>query len=194
VASYPLDIEATGPLRVARWRPLVLWLFALPLEVWAWLLGLGAAVVVFLSWWAVLLTGRMPRSFGDYLTGVLRYQWRLASYLYAFVDRFPGFATPAGDVDPGDFPAVLYCSRAGKQRRLGVLLRGLLALPQFVVVSFVLAAQALVLLVGWFVVLVTGRWPTRMREFAIGAFRWVLRVDAFVWLLTDVYPPFGTAS
>jgi hypothetical protein len=192
-ASYPLDLEVETPSRVARWRPLVNWLLVLPLAVWAGLLGLGAAVVSFLGWFAILLTGRLPQSWSDYLVAVLRYHWRTTAYLYAWTDSYPGFSAPAGHVDPGDHPAVLYCAPPGPRRRLTVALRALLAIPHLFVLYFVEIAQGVVLLVAWFAVVVLGRWPEDLRRFAVGVFRWAMRVNAYLWLVTDEYPPFRTA-
>ncbi len=47
------------------------------------------------------------------------------------------------------------------------------------------------LFVAWFAVLFTGRWPEGMRNFVVGFFRWSTRVNAYYYLLTDVYPPFS---
>ena len=69
--------------------------------------------------------------------------------------------------------------------------RLLLVIPQVVVLYFVGIALSVVLLVAWFVVLITGRWPQGMRRFSIGVSRWTTRVQAYVQLVIDEYPPFG---
>jgi Domain of unknown function (DUF4389) len=45
--------------------------------------------------------------------------------------------------------------------------------------------------VGFFAVLITGRWPDGLRDLVVGFFRWTLRVNAYHMLLTDRYPPFS---
>jgi hypothetical protein len=188
---YPLNLDVDSPPRVARWRPLINWLLVVPLEVWLLVLSFGAVVVVFLGWFAILLTGRLPDSWSDYIMAVLRYQWRITAYLYAWTDKYPEFSSPAGHIDPGDFPAVLYCARPLRRNRWTVFFRLLMVLPQVVVLYFVGIALSVVLLIAWFVVLFTGRWPQGMRRFSIGVSRWTTRVQAYFQLVTDEYPPFG---
>jgi len=50
------------------------------------------------------------------------------------------------------------------------------------------------LLIAWFAVLFTGRWPESMRAFCVGYYRWSLRVQAYLLLITDAYPPFRLES
>jgi hypothetical protein len=187
---HPLNLDVADPGAIARWRPLVNWILVIPLSVWLLVLSLGAAVVAVAAWFSILLTGRMRDSWGDYQMAVLRYQWRINAFLYAWTETYPGLATPAGYIDPGDFPAVLYCARPQQRNRLTVALRLLLIIPQYVVLYFVSIAAGVVLLVAWLVVVVTARWPAGMRRFVIGYLRWSSRVAGYVLLVTDEYPPF----
>ncbi len=190
--SYPLGIDVTGPPEVERWRPLVNWLLVIPHQLWLLVLTLGANVLAFLGWFVILFTGRLPDTWSDFIVGVLRYQWRILAYLYAWTVEYPTFNPVPGHIDPGDYPAVLWCARAVERNRVTVLLRAILAIPQLVVLSVYGIAASVVLIVAWFAVLFTGRWPEGMRSFVIGYFRWQLRVYAYLYLLTDVYPPFDT--
>lgn len=187
---HPLNLDVVGPATVARWRPLVNWILVIPQSVWLLVLALGAVAVAVVSWFSILLTGRMRSSWGDYQIAVLRYQWRVNAFLYAWTDRYAGFAPPAGYVDPGDFPAVLYCARPQHRNRVTVALRPVLLIPPYVVLYFVSIAAGAVLLVAWLVVLVTARWPSRMRRFVVGYLRWSSRVAGYGLLVTDEYPPF----
>jgi hypothetical protein len=190
-ASYPLNIDVTSPESVARWRPLVNWLLVIPHEIWLYILNIGAGVVVLLGWFVILFTGRLPETWGDFVMGVIRYQWRVAAYLLAWTEEYPSFSVPSGYVDPGDFPAVCYCARPEQRNRLTVFFRGLLIIPQYIALYVVGIAAAVVMLAAWFAVLFTGRWPEGMRRFAIGYFRWSTRVSAYGSLITDEYPPFS---
>ncbi|MGH9114816.1 MAG: DUF4389 domain-containing protein [Acidimicrobiales bacterium] len=188
---YPLNLDVASPPRVARWRPLVNWLLVVPHEIWLCVLTLGATVVAFLAWFAILLGGRMPDSWSDYLMGVLRYQWRVNAYLCAWTDVYPTFNPAAGHVDPGDYPAILYCARPLRRNRLTVLLRLFLLIPHYVVLYLLNFVASLAFLLAWFAVLLAGRWPDGLRRFCIGYFRWSVRVAAFGLLVVDDYPPFG---
>lgn len=191
--SYPLGLDVASPATVERWRPLINWLLVIPHQIWASVLFLGAEVLAFLGWFAILFTGRLPDSWSDYITGVLRYQWRIGSYLYAWTVEYPAFTPVPGHIDPGDYPAALWCARAMERNRLTTFFRGLLVIPHLIVL-YLFGIVAFFAFVGaWFAVLFTGRWPEGLRRFLIGFLRWQFRVTAYYLLLTDVYPPFDTA-
>jgi Domain of unknown function (DUF4389) len=76
------------------------------------------------------------------------------------------------------------------QRRATVFFRLILAIPQVIVLYFVGIAAGVVLIVGWFAALFTGRMPQSFADFLLGELRWRIRVAAYIYLLTDVYPPF----
>jgi hypothetical protein len=192
--SYPLNIDVTSPPRVAQWRPLVNWVLVVPHLVWLLALQLGVGVVSVLGWVAVLCTGRLPERWSDYIMGVLRHQWRVTTFLYGWTDVYPPFSPPAGHVDPGDFPAVLYCARPLARNRLTVAFRAILVLPHLVALAAVGVAVGAVLLVAWVAVVATGQWPEELRRLAVGGFRWSSRVQAYAHLVTDEYPPFGFAA
>jgi hypothetical protein len=75
-----------------RWLPLVKWLLAIPHYVVLFFLYVGAIVVVILAWFAILFTGRYPRSMFDYVEGVIRWHNRVIAYAYILVtDAYPPF-------------------------------------------------------------------------------------------------------
>ena len=189
--SYPLGADVASLPRVERWRPLVNWLLVIPHWIWLALLGLGAEFVALLSWFAILFTGRLSESWSDYQVGVLRYQWRVTCYLYAWTNVYPSFTPVGGHIDPGDYPAVLYCARPVERNRVTVFFRLVLAIPHAIVLELVGIVAFFVFAIAWFAVLFTGRWPEGLRRFAIGFVRWQLRYSAYVFLVCDEYPPFS---
>ena len=190
-SSYPLNGEVVCAERIARWRPLVNWALVIPLYLWLMVLGFGAGVVSLAGWFAILFTGRLPESFGDYLVAVLRYQWRVEAFLFGLTTGYPGFRVVAGYVDPGDYPAVLYSARPALRRRVTVAFRIILIIPQLVVLYFLNLAAFAVLIIGWFAVLFVGRWPLGLQSFVTGWMRWTFRVNGYWSLIVDEYPPFG---
>ena len=74
-------------------------------------------------------------------------------------------------------------------------MKWLLAVPHYVVL-FVLGIAALVaIIISWFSILITGRYPEGLYDFVVGVMRWGNRVAAYAFLLvTDVYPPFRLES
>jgi Domain of unknown function (DUF4389) len=77
--------------------------------------------------------------------------------------------------------------------RLKPLYRWFLAIPQYFVLAGLLIGACLGIIAGFFVVLFTGEYPEAIRNFLVSVFRYGLRVEAYVGLLTDRYPPFNLA-
>ena len=78
--------------------------------------------------------------------------------------------------------------------RLKPLYRWFLAIPQYFVLAGLFIAACLGIIAGFFVVLLTGEYPEAIRDFLVSAYRYALRVEAYVGLLTDRYPPFNLAA
>ncbi|MGI8803168.1 MAG: DUF4389 domain-containing protein [Solirubrobacteraceae bacterium] len=89
------------------------------------------------------------------------------------------------------YPVRLDVDYVERRSRLTTFLRILLAIPLMVVGYVYGIALSIVVLLAWFVLLFTGRWPSGMHKFAAGALRFTARSNAYVLLLVDRYPPFG---
>jgi hypothetical protein len=85
----------------------------------------------------------------------------------------------------------MWFADAAAQNRLTVAFRVILAMPQFIVLYFLFIAAFVVAVIGWFAALFTGRLPGWAHNFLGGVIRWYIRVDAYMFLLTDQYPPFS---
>ncbi|MFI1075693.1 DUF4389 domain-containing protein [Streptomyces puniciscabiei] len=79
----------------------------------------------------------------------------------------------------------------GRQRRWTVLLRLLLLIPQYIALFFLWVAASVVMVVGWFAALITGRLPETIASFLTGYLIYSTRVTAYAMLLVDAYPPFA---
>ena len=84
----------------------------------------------------------------------------------------------------------VWFSGTAPQRRATVIFRIILAIPQFVVLFFLGIAAIFVAVIGWFAALFTGRLPEFAHNYLGGLVRWEIRVNAYLFLLTDEYPPF----
>ena len=100
---------------------------------------------------------------------------------------------PGSQPGPADEILVAFAEPAD-QRRLTVLVRLILAIPHIVVLWVLGIAAEVVALICWFAALVTGRLPDALAEFQVGYLRWVTRFYAYLFLLTDEYPPFEFAD
>jgi hypothetical protein len=85
----------------------------------------------------------------------------------------------------------MWYSGTAPQRRVTVVFRIILAIPQFIVLFFLGIAGFVVAVIGWFAALFTGRLPDFAHTFLSGLIRWEIRVNAYLFLLTDHYPPFS---
>jgi Domain of unknown function (DUF4389) len=93
-----------------------------------------------------------------------------------------------------DYPLRLEVDYPDRLSRLLIFVKWLLAIPHFIALWLVGFGVAVVWTVSWFVIIITGRYPRGMFEFMTGALRWSARVGAYLYLLTDRYPPFTLAD
>ncbi|GLY38205.1 hypothetical protein Amsp01_042290 [Amycolatopsis sp. NBRC 101858] len=209
MTGYPVRVEATLDEPLSRGLWLVKWLLAVPHYVVLAFLWFAYPFVTIAAFFAILVTGRYPRPLFEFASGVLRWSWRVQYYSYAALgtDRYPPFTF----ADVPDYPARLEIAYPEKLSRGLVLVKWwLLAVPHFLVVGlfvgggswlafraggdgFDWAAGGLVgvlVVVAGIVLLCTGRYPRPIFDFVLGMDRWVLRVAAYVSLMTDEYPPF----
>jgi hypothetical protein len=78
---------------LSRGLPLVKWLLAIPHYVVLFFLSIGAVLAAIFAWFAILFTGRYPRSLFDYIEGVLRWYNRVGAYAFLLItDRYPPFS------------------------------------------------------------------------------------------------------
>ncbi len=84
------------PRELNRWLPLVKWLLAIPHYFVLFFLGVAATITVIVSWFAILFTGRYPRSLFDFAEGVIRWHNRVIAYAFTLVtDDYPPFRLSA---------------------------------------------------------------------------------------------------
>jgi hypothetical protein len=115
----------------------------------------------------------------------LRWRVRALAYLMLLEDAYP----PFGDAP---YPASIeIADPVGPRDRVAVGLRILLAVPHIIVLFFVLLAWGFTTIAAWFIILFTGSYPQGLYEFGVGALRWRLRVETYMLLMVDEYPPFS---
>ena len=72
------------------------------------------------------------------------------------------------------------------------LVKWLFAIPHFLVLAVLSVAAFFAVVIAWFAILFTGRYPRGLFDFVVGVGRWGLRVQAYaILLVTDRYPPFS---
>ena len=151
--------------------------------------------VCIIAFFAILFTGKYPKSLFDFNVGVLRWSWRVGFYSYQALgtDRYPPFS-----LDPDqDYPADLDIQYPEKlSRRLVLVKWWLLAIPHYIVIGvFMGGGQGgglvfILAIIAAIVVLFTGKYPEDIFKLVVGMNRWSLRVGAYAFLMRDEYPPF----
>ena len=207
--AYPVHLDADTTPHASRWLWLVKWLLAIPHVVVLAFLWVAFAVLSVVAFFAILVTGRYPRALFDFNAGVLRWSWRVSYWSYGALgtDRYPPFTL----AEVPDYPAHLEVDYPEHLSRGLVLVKWwLLALPHYVVVGLLVGSSTyavrdvdrwrtvgpqtgligILVLVAGVLLAATGRYPQALYDLVLGLNRWVIRVAAYVGLMTDAYPPF----
>jgi hypothetical protein len=151
----------------------------------AGLLGSAAYLLAIVNWFSLLINGTDLKGVRDFQLYYLRWRTRALAYMALFVDAYP----PFGD---GTYPVSIEVADPPAMRdRATIAVRLLLAVPHLVMLSFLLIAWLVTTVIAWFAIVFTGSYPVALSTFGAGAMRWMLRVEAYLLLLVDDYPPFA---
>jgi len=149
------------------------------------LLSVVACAVAVFSWFAIVFTARQPAGLWNLAAFYLRWRVRAIAYMTLLRDEYPPFGE-------GAYPVELGIAMPEPPRdRVTVCFRLLLALPHLLVLWLLSLVWAVTTAVAWILILLTGRYPETLYGFAIGVLAWSIRVEAYVLLLRDEYPPFS---
>jgi hypothetical protein len=142
-------------------------------------------------WFATLLMivfrTRYPRWWFDFARELTRFGARVWAYLALLTDQYPSTVEEQSVHLEIEYPDV--------ERNLNrwlPLVKWLLAIPHYIVLIVLFLAAIVAVVIAWFAILITGRYPRGLFDFVEGVGRWSLRVAAYAFLLvTDRYPPFS---
>lgn len=135
----------------------------------------------------IVFRQRYPRWWFDFSRELTRFAARFSAYLALLTDQYPSTVEEQSVHLEIDYPDV------GRDlNRWLPLVKWLLAIPHYIVLFFLFIAAIFAVIVAWFAILATGRYPQGLFDFVVGVGRWSLRVNAYAFLLvTDLYPPFS---
>ncbi|HUK33740.1 MAG TPA: DUF4389 domain-containing protein [Vicinamibacterales bacterium] len=148
------------------------------------LLGAVAYFLAIVSWFTIVLTGTHIVGIRQFTMFFMRWRVRALAYLMLLEDAYP----PFGDAP---YPASIDVVDPVVRDRVTVFFRLIFAIPHFIVLFFLMLAWCITTIVAWFAILFTGSYPQGLYEFGVGTLRWLLRVQAYLLLLVDEYPPFS---
>jgi hypothetical protein len=143
--------------------------------------GLFAATLLM-----ILFRRRYPHWWFDFALQLSRFSARVGAYLVLLTDRYPSTVEEQSvhlDLDYPDAEKDL--------NRWLPLVKWFLVIPHLIVLAFLGLGAVVAVVLAWFAILFTGRYPRGLFDYVVGVGRWALRVQAYATLLvTDEYPPF----
>ena len=198
--DFPAYLDVEYPDReLNRLSTLLRPLFALPVLILLGLLGgstirvgetdfrFGTGGIVFGATVLMLLFRRTyPVWWFDWNLDLTRFSTRIMAYVALLTDEYP-----STEFEQAVHIGIPYPDAATELNRWLPLVKWLLAIPHWILLGFLSIAATVSVLLAWFAILVTGRYPRARFDFIVGVFRWWLRASAYALLLTtDQYPPF----
>jgi len=132
---------------------------------------------------------KYPGWWFDWNVALTAFSLRVTAYLALLRDEYP-----STDEEQAVHLEIAYPDATAELNRWLPLVKWLLAIPHFIVLGVLAAAAVVCVIIAWFAILTTGRYPRPLFDFVVGVFRWWVRVAAYAFLLTtDRYPPFRLA-
>jgi hypothetical protein len=194
----PLNRLTTG-LRFLWIVPIAILLGTVNGRTWTWQPGNRSTVIVFAAtggslFWGpllmILFRQKYPRWWFDWNLALLRFNNRVGVYAALLRDEYP-----STDEEQAVHLDVPYPDVRRDLNRWLPLVKWFLAIPHYIVLAVLWIAGVVTIVIAWFAILFTGRYPESMFRFVVGLIRWTNRVIAYALLLaTDVYPPFKLSA
>ena len=151
-----------------------------------WIAGSGGAIVFFPALLMIVFRQKYPRWWFDWNLELMRFENRVGVYLGLMDDRYPSTDERQSVSLEFSYPD----AKQGLNRWLP-LVKWFLAIPHYIVLFFLAIASIVCVIIAWFAILFTGRYPRGLFDFVVGVMRWGNRVTAYAFVLvTDQYPPF----
>ncbi len=195
-AGYPIDIRFDRTQRVSRfWGIPILgivirYLILIPHFVVLGIYGIVVGIALLFSWIPVLLLGRYGNWAYDIVGGYLRWSYRVYAYALCMVGPYPPFSTGPGYPVEVDFDRTTRVNRLWGIPLLGIFIREIALIPQFILLWVVGILTGFIMLFAWIPVLLFGRFPQIGYDIVGGYMRLSLRITGWLLLMAGPYPPF----
>jgi len=187
-STYPVRYDVAYPEHLSRLLIFVKWLLAIPHFVIVYFLAIAWEVVTFIAFFAILFTKKYPEGLFKFSVGVRRWQANVSAYVGLLRDEYPPFS-----LDTGEYAVTYEVDYPAELSRWLIFVKWLLIIPHVIVVALLGIVALVVAFVAWFAILFTGRYPRSLFDFYVGVQRWSERINGYVSLFTDAYPPFSMA-
>jgi len=156
---------------------------------WGFAAG-GGGLLFFPPLLMIVFRQKYPRWWYDWNLELMRFSNRVGVYLGLMDDEYP--STDEQQSVTLDFP---YPDARNGLNRWLPLVKWLLAIPHYLILIFLGLAAFVAVILAWFAILFTGRYPRGIFDFVEGVLRWSNRVVGYALILvTDEYPPFSLSA
>jgi len=183
---YPVILTVPHAERVSRWRLILRPFMLIPHFFWLSLYGIPVSFVLFVSFWAIIFTGKFPPGMYAFVSRYFRYYMRVIAYSYFLTDVYPPFN--GDETEP--YPVRVHLDYTEKYSRLSVFFRSILCFPHVFFFFFYYIAFEIVRIAAFWVALILGRLPNSIFEYMKRFFIYYARLEAYLMMLSDEYPPF----
>jgi len=147
----------------------------------------SGGIVIFPLILMLLFVRKYPRWWFNWNLELTCFTYRVSAYLALLRDEYP-----STDEEQAVHLDLVYPDAKKDLNQAMPLVKWLLAFPHYIVLFFLGIAAFVCVIIAWFVILFTGRYPKGLFDFVVGVMRWGLRVSTYAMLLiTDRYPPFS---
>src|ERR1700686_5070545 len=202
ISNYPVQFDVDYPSRpLHRLTTAFRFLIAIPIVVVLTMLSgatfndsdnsarnslvIGGAAVFVPLVLMLVFRQKYPRWWFDWNVNLLRFSNRVTAYLALLDDRYPSTDEEQAVHLNLDYPD------AHQLNRWLPLVKWFLAIPHYIVLFFLGIGAVVAVIVAWFVIVFTGRYPESLFRYVVGVLRWSNRVTSYAFLLvTDQSPPF----
>ena len=182
--TYPVQFDVDYPDRpLNRLSTFFRYILVMPIIA---LFVPGIPALLFPPLLMILFRQKYPKWWFDYNVALLRFSSRVMVYIALMRDEYP-----STDEEQSVHLEVPYPDVERELGRLLPLFKWFLAIPHYIVLAFLAVAALVIIVVAWFAILFTGRYPRDLFNFMVGFQRWANRVGVYAFTLTtDQYPPF----
>lgn len=208
--AYPARLEIDYPESLDRFSTLFRIPFSIPIGIVAYLMPVAPVFAISLAiegmiddsgngWYVaafflplvlmLLFQRKYPRWWFDFLLELTRFQYRFTAYMALLTDKYPSTDEEQDVHLELDYPD------AEQLHRALPIVKWLLLIPHYIALAILSIVALFAIIVAWFAILFTGRYPKPLFDFVVGVGRYGLRVSAYGFILiTDRYPPFRLSA
>jgi len=185
--SYPVSFEADYVEERNRLTTFFRLILVIPVVIVLMVYGLLATVAIVVAWVTIVISGRYPPGMYEFVANFNRFLARVTAYAALLADPYPPFNGSAEQPYP---VRMEFAGPLETYDRLKTLFRVILAIPILILRYAMNILLEIGAVAAWFLIVITGKMPRGLFDLMVLANSYMARSDAYLYLLTETYPPF----